>query len=73
MGLWSDFPLHFRPVPSPFVISWLFQVGWIYYGLLITSRPVIAWNMIAVVINFLSVLAYLRFARRERATSRATT
>ena len=19
MGLWSDFPLHFRPVPSPFV------------------------------------------------------
>jgi MtN3 and saliva related transmembrane protein len=54
-------------------ITGLFQVGWIYYGLLIASRPVVAWNMIAVVINFLSVLAYLRFARRERATSRATT
>ena len=47
-------------------ITGLFQVGWIYYGLLIASRPVVAWNLIAVVINFLSVAAYLRFARRER-------
>jgi uncharacterized protein with PQ loop repeat len=46
-------------------IMGVFQIGWIYYGLLIASRPVIAWNMIAVVINFLSVAAYLRFARRE--------
>jgi MtN3 and saliva related transmembrane protein len=43
----------------------VFQLGWIYYGLLIASRPVIAWNVIAVVINSLSVVAYLRFARRE--------
>jgi len=43
-----------------------FQIFWIYYGLLIASRPVIAWNMIAVVINLLSVAAYLRFARREK-------
>lgn len=47
-------------------ITGLFQLGWIYYGLLIVSRPVVAWNLIAVVINFLSVAAYLRFARRER-------
>jgi uncharacterized protein with PQ loop repeat len=47
-------------------ITGLFQLGWIYYGLLITSRPVVGWNLIAVVINFLSVAAYLRFARRER-------
>jgi uncharacterized protein with PQ loop repeat len=47
-------------------IMGVFQIGWIYYGWLIASRPVIAWNMIAVVINFLSVAAYLRFARRER-------
>jgi uncharacterized protein with PQ loop repeat len=47
-------------------IMGVFQIGWIYYGLLIASRPVIAWNMIAVVINFLTVAAYLRFARRER-------
>ena len=48
-------------------ITGVFQLGWIYYGLLIASRPVIAWNMVAVVINFLSVGAYLRFARRESA------
>src|SRR5215470_4348155 len=47
-------------------ITALFQLGWIYYGLLIASRPVVAWNLIAVAINFLSVAAYLRFARRER-------
>ena len=54
-------------------IMGVFQIGWIYYGLLIASRPVIAWNMIAVVINFLSVAAYLRFARRERDSTRQAT
>jgi MtN3 and saliva related transmembrane protein len=44
----------------------VFQIAWIYYGLLIASRPVIVWNMIGVLINFLSVGAYLYFARRER-------
>jgi MtN3 and saliva related transmembrane protein len=48
----------------------VFQVGWVYYGLLIVSRPVVAWNVIAVVINSLSVLAYLRFARREGSSAR---
>jgi len=47
-------------------IMGVFQIVWVYYGLLIASRPVIAWNMIAVVINFLSVGAYLYFVRRER-------
>jgi uncharacterized protein with PQ loop repeat len=47
-------------------IMGIFQIGWIYYGLLIVSRPVIVWNVIAVVINLLSVAAYLHFARRER-------
>ena len=32
----------------------------------IASRPVVAWNLIAVVINFLSAGAYLRFASNER-------
>ena len=60
--------------PRMAAITGFFQIGWIYYGLLITSRPVVAWNMVAVVINFLSVAAYLRFARRERdAARRATT
>jgi MtN3 and saliva related transmembrane protein len=50
-------------------ITGVFQIVWIYYGLLIGSRPVIAWNMIGVVINLLTVAAYLRLARREdRAT-----
>ena len=47
-------------------IMGVFQIVWIYYGLLIASRPVIVWNMIAVVINFLSVGAYLHFVRIER-------
>ena len=47
-------------------IMGVFQVVWVYYGLLIASRPVIVWNMIAIVINFMSVGAYLYFARSER-------
>ena len=47
-------------------IMGVFQFAWVYYGLLIASRPVIAWNVIAIVINGLSVGAYLHFARRER-------
>jgi MtN3 and saliva related transmembrane protein len=47
-------------------IMGVFQIIWIYYGLLIASRPVIVWNMIAVVINFLTVWAFFRFARSER-------
>jgi len=42
-----------------------FQFAWVYYGLLIASRPVILWNVIAIVINGLSVGAYLYFVRRE--------
>ena len=52
--------------PTMAGIMGVFQILWIYYGLLIESRPVVAWNTIAVAINFLSVGAYLRFARNER-------
>jgi uncharacterized protein with PQ loop repeat len=47
-------------------IMGVFQVAWIYYGLLIQSRPVIAWNVIAVLINVMLVVVYRRFARQER-------
>jgi uncharacterized protein with PQ loop repeat len=47
-------------------IMCVFQFAWVYYGLLIASRPVIAWNMAAIVINALSVGAYLHFVRKER-------
>ena len=51
--------------PTMASIIGVFQIVWIYYGLLIASRPVIAWNLLGVIINFLTVAAYLRFARRE--------
>ena len=46
-----------------------FQILWVYYGLLIASRPVIIWNVIAVLINFLTVGAYAYFLRKEKAKS----
>jgi uncharacterized protein with PQ loop repeat len=52
--------------PRMAAIMGCFQVIWIYYGLLIASRPVILWNMVAVVVNALSVAAYMHFVRSER-------
>jgi MtN3 and saliva related transmembrane protein len=52
--------------PRMAAIMGVFQILWVYYGLLIGSRPVIAWNVIAVLINFLSVGAYRYFARKEK-------
>ena len=49
-------------------IMGLFQILWVYYGLLIASRPVIVWNVVAVSVNFLSVAAYLYSVRKEKAT-----
>src|SRR5262245_33692496 len=53
--------------PRMAAIMGTFQIVWVYYGLLIASRPVIVWNVIAVATNFFSVGAYLYYARRERA------
>jgi MtN3 and saliva related transmembrane protein len=52
--------------PRMAAIMGVFQILWVYYGLLIVSRPVIAWNVIAVFINFLSVGAYFYFASKEK-------
>ena len=46
-------------------IMCVFQVFWVYYGLLITSRPVVLWNLIAIVINALTLGAFLYFRRKE--------
>src|SRR6476646_5060680 len=51
-------------------IMGVFQMVCVYYGLLILSRPVIAWNTVAFVINFLNVGAYLYFFRRARQQAR---
>jgi MtN3 and saliva related transmembrane protein len=56
--------------PRMAAIMGSFQIVWVYYGLLIVSRPVVVWNIIAVATNFFSVGAYLYFVRRER-TSRS--
>jgi len=39
-------------------IMGVFQVLWVYYGLLIVSRPVIIWNVIAILVNTVSDGAY---------------
>ena len=52
--------------PRMAAIMGVFQIIWVYYGLLIGSRPVILWNIIAVATNFFSVGAYQYFRSRER-------
>jgi len=59
--------------PRMAAIMCVFQVLWIYYGLLIASRPVIAWNLLAVCINFFSVAAFRHFRRQEQAQDATVT
>jgi MtN3 and saliva related transmembrane protein len=51
--------------PRMAAIMGAFQIIWVYYGLLILSRPVVLWNLIAVATNFFSVGVYYSFAQRE--------
>jgi len=53
--------------PRMAAIMGLFQLLWVYYGLLIASRPVIVWNILAILINFVSVGAFRYFARKDAA------
>jgi uncharacterized protein with PQ loop repeat len=53
--------------PTMAAIMAAFQIIWVYYGWLIPSRPVILWNLVAVLINFLSVGAYRHFVSKEKA------
>jgi MtN3 and saliva related transmembrane protein len=52
--------------PRMAAIMGVFQILWVYYGLLIMSRPVVIWNVIAVLVNFVSVGAYVYFVRKEK-------
>jgi len=54
--------------PRMSAITGLFQIGWVYYGLLIDSRPVVIWNVLGVLINSFSVSAYFYFTRQEKTT-----
>lgn len=53
--------------PRMAAIMGVFQILWVCYGLLIASRPIVIWNLVAIVINFLSVGAFLHFSSLERA------
>ena len=55
--------------PRMAAIIGLFQILWIYYGILIVSRPVVLWNVIGVLINFFSVGAFRYFRGKEKALS----
>ena len=52
--------------PRMATIMGAFQILWVYYGLLIDSRPVILWNFMAILINFLSVGAYKYYLSKEK-------
>jgi uncharacterized protein with PQ loop repeat len=52
--------------PRMAAIMGVFQIAWVYYGLLIVSRPVILWNIIGVLFNFLMVGAFFYFVRKEK-------
>jgi uncharacterized protein with PQ loop repeat len=57
--------------PRMAAIMGVFQILWVYYGLLIASRPVILWNIIAVLVNSFSVGAYFHFLHKERAQQKS--
>jgi MtN3 and saliva related transmembrane protein len=57
--------------PRMAAIMGVFQILWVYYGLLIVSRPVVLWNVVAVLVNSLSVGAYFYFVRKEKNQTRA--
>jgi uncharacterized protein with PQ loop repeat len=52
--------------PRMGTIMGAFQLLWVYYGLLIGLRPVIVWNVIAVLINFGTIGAYAYYLRRKK-------
>jgi MtN3 and saliva related transmembrane protein len=52
--------------PTMAAILGVFQVVWIYYGVLLDSWPLVMWNVVAVVVNFLTVATYVHFVRREK-------
>lgn len=56
--------------PRMAAIMGSFQILWVYYGLLIVSRPVVLWNVIAVLVNSFLVGAYFYFVRKEKNQTR---
>jgi MtN3 and saliva related transmembrane protein len=59
-----------RMNPSVAAIMGVFQIRWVYYGLLIASRLVILWNIVSLLVTFLSVGAYFYFAKNKNQLTR---
>src|SRR5262245_60666372 len=57
--------------PRMAAIMCVFQVLWLYYGLLIASRPIVVWNGIGILTNALSVGAYFHFRGAEQRPSQS--
>ena len=57
--------------PTMAAIMGAFQILWVYYGLLIASRPVIAWNLIGVLTNSFIVGAFFYFVGKEKKSARS--
>lgn len=51
--------------PRIAAITGTFQILWVIHGASIGSNNIIMWNVIAVVINCLTVGAYMHFRRQE--------
>jgi len=51
--------------PRMAAILGTFQILWVIYGVLIGSRNIVMWNVIAVVTNYLTVGAFIYFRRRQ--------
>ena len=51
--------------PRMAAITGTSQILWVIYGALIGSRNIIMWNVIGVLINYLTVGAYIYFRRQE--------
>jgi MtN3 and saliva related transmembrane protein len=51
--------------PRMAVVSGTFQILWITYGVLIGSRNITMFSVMAVVTNYLTVGAYMYFRRQE--------
>jgi MtN3 and saliva related transmembrane protein len=52
--------------PRMAAILGTFQILWVIYGLSVGSKNIVMWNIIAIVINYLTVGAYFYFARAEK-------
>jgi MtN3 and saliva related transmembrane protein len=51
--------------PRMAAILGTFQILWVIYGVLIGSRNITTWNLIAIITNYLTVGAYAYFRRGD--------